>query len=319
MTDGLSDNKITLARNAMATRFEIVLVGENHVALRAAGEEALDQVGRLDGQLSLYRSSSEIALINAKAGTEPVRVSPLVFDLLKKSKELWERTSGAFDITIAPLVRCWGFMKGTGARPTDEEILTAKADVGMQLLDLNEEECTVRFQNPKMMLDLGSIGKGYALDVAAEILRDSGISNALLHGGTSTIIGMGKDSENEPWKVVIEAPPEQERASDSKSKNIVTIIPLDNAALSVSAVWGKSFSIEGKTYGHVIDPRTGWPSESGVLAAALAPSAMQTDAFSTAVLLSNQQELHTLMDSFPYLRYLRLDRDQRIEKNLESN
>jgi thiamine biosynthesis lipoprotein len=128
---------------------------------------------------------------------------------------------------------------------------------------------------------------------------------------------MGKDSESEPWKIVIEAPPEQERASDSKSQNIVAVIPLHNNALSVSAVWGKSFSIEGKTYGHVIDPRTGWPSESGVLAAALAPSAMETDAFSTAVLLSNQQELHALMESFPYLRYLRLDCDQRIDQNLK--
>ena len=101
---------VTLARHAMATRFEIVLHGTNSVSLRAAGEEALDEVDRIEALLSLYRPSSEIAHINARAAREPVRVSPEVFQLLQRAQTLSAATGGAFDITIAPLVRCWGFM-----------------------------------------------------------------------------------------------------------------------------------------------------------------------------------------------------------------
>src|SRR5262245_50133967 len=101
---------VTLARHAMATRFELVLHGTDPVALRAAGEEALNEIERIEELLSLYRNTSEIAHINARAAREPVRVSPPVFRLLEQARQLSEETGGAFDITIAPLVRCWGFM-----------------------------------------------------------------------------------------------------------------------------------------------------------------------------------------------------------------
>src|SRR5438309_271553 len=108
---------VTLARDAMATRFEIVLQGENPVSLRAAGEEALDEIARLENQLSLYRPTSEIAHLNARAAHEAVRVSPGVFALLQQARQLSEESGGAFDITIAPLVRAWGFMGGSGELP----------------------------------------------------------------------------------------------------------------------------------------------------------------------------------------------------------
>lgn len=100
---------VTLARNAMATRFEIVLHGENPVSLRAAGEEALGEIERLEAQLSLFRPSSEIAHLNVRAAREAVRVTPALFALLRQAQVLTEETDGAFDITIGPLVRCWGF------------------------------------------------------------------------------------------------------------------------------------------------------------------------------------------------------------------
>src|SRR5579863_5705402 len=100
---------VALARNAMATRFEIVLHGEDPVRLRAAGEEALDEIGRIEGQLSLFRPSSEIARVNAGAAHGPVKVSPPVFRLLQHAARLSHETGGAFDVTIAPLMRCWGF------------------------------------------------------------------------------------------------------------------------------------------------------------------------------------------------------------------
>lgn len=293
----------------MATRFEFVLAGENAVRLRAAGEEALDEIDRLEAQLSIYRSGSEIAEVNRFAAAEPVRVSPEVFALLERARELSRLTGGAFDITIAPLVRCWGFMRGDGSRPTDEELGAARELVGIERLELNEADCTVRFQRHGMMLDLGSIGKGYALDKAAEILRDAGIERALLHGGTSTLISIGTDADGSPWKIAVDTGDPR----DAAEKSVVAVVELVDESLSVSAVSGKSFILEGKMFGHVLDPRTGWPTQTALLGAAIQDSAAASDAISTAILLAKPEELIHLASRIPKLRYLQvsLDKDEK--------
>src|SRR6266404_4213159 len=128
---------LRLACSAMATRFEMVLHGEDAVALRAAGEEAISEIERLEEQLSLYRPSSEISALNARASRAPVRVTPPLFALLQHAQQLSQETGGAFDITIGPLVRCWGFMGGTGRLPSAEELAQARAMVGMDLVHLD--------------------------------------------------------------------------------------------------------------------------------------------------------------------------------------
>ena len=140
-------------------------LGESAVALRAAGEEALDEIERLEEQLSLYRPSSELSNINACAATRSVRVEPKLFRLLQRAQRLSVETGGAFDVTIAPLMKCWGFVRGTGGLPDPEELKDAQSKVGMQLITLDEDNFTVRFHREGVMIDLGSVGKGYALDV----------------------------------------------------------------------------------------------------------------------------------------------------------
>lgn len=291
-----------MAHSAMATRFEFVLVGRDPARLRAAGEEAFDEVDRIEAQLTLYKSSSEIAHVNAGASFKPVRVSPTTFDLLTRAQHFWQLSDGAFDITVAPLVRCWGFMKGSGERPTDEQIAAAREVVGMQFLELDPAAVTVRFKRAGMMLDLGSIGKGYALDIAAEILRDADVENALLHGGTSTIYGMGNDIEG-PWKIALEKPRGPNDPATEPTERL-TVIELQNQAMSVSAVWGKFFVLNGKTFGHVIDPRTGWPAENAVLGCVVTDSAADSDALSTAVLLGDTQGLERISQEKTGIRFL---------------
>lgn len=288
---------LTLACHAMATRFELVLHGENPVALRAAGEEALGEVERLEARLSLFRPGSEIARLNARAAHEPVRVTPATFALLQQAQELHAETGGAFDITIAPLVRCWGFMGGSGRVPTAEELGEARSKVGMNLVHLNPRDFTVRFEREGMMLDLGAIGKGYAIERAVELLREAGVTSALFHGGTSTVYGLGQPPDSDCWKIAVENPtcgtsfqpvshfeqaPNGDRP-DACPAPFATV-PLKDAALSVSAIWGKCFQAEGKTFGHVIDPRIGQPACQALLAAVVLPSATETDALSTALL-----------------------------------
>jgi len=198
---------VILARHAMATRFELVLHGANEAALRAAGEEALNEVDRLENQLSLYRPGSEIAQVNARAAHEPVQVSPEVFALLQHARQLHAETEGAFDITVGPLVRCWGFMHNAGRLPSPEEAAAARAQVGMNLVHLDEARRTVRFARPGVMLDLGAIGKGYAVERGTELLREAGVTSALFHGGTSTVSAIGHPPDAEAWAVAIEPPP----------------------------------------------------------------------------------------------------------------
>jgi thiamine biosynthesis lipoprotein len=299
----------------MATRFEIVLYGENPVALRAAGEEAIEDIQRLEAQLSLYRPLSEIAHVNARAAREAVRVSPGVFALLERAQSLATETSGAFDVTIAPLVRCWGFMGGSGKTPAPNELADARAKVGMHLVHLNRQDFTVRFAIEGVMLDLGAIGKGYAVGCASEVLREAGVTSGLLHSGTSTVTAIGTPPGEDSWKIAIDHPANRPNGtvaatvadlrddSGGRSKPLTTI-PLKDESLSVSAVWGKSFVADGQTHGHVLDPRTGNPATGAVLAAVVLPSATETDALSTALLTLGPDGHEMLANLRPGMRTL---------------
>ena len=304
---------VTLARNAMATRFEVVLHGENPASLRGAGEEALAEIERLEAQLSLFRPTSEIAHLNARAAVEPVRVTPMLFALLQNAQKLSSETSGAFDITIAPLVRCWGFMGGSGQVPQPEDLAEARARVGMHLVHLDATELTVEFAREGVMLDLGAIGKGYAIGQAAAVLRDTGVETALLHGGTSTIYALGTPTDSAGWKVAIAKPRNRHKlpslridpqANPEEDSTAFATIYLRDESLSVSAIWGKSFTSEGQVFGHIIDPRNGQPAQSGLLSAVVLPSATETDALSTALLTLGLQGYQQILSLRPGMRAL---------------
>jgi thiamine biosynthesis lipoprotein len=268
------------ARNAMATRFEIVLTGDDSARLRAAADEAFDEIEQLEAQLSLFRPTSEIANVNARAAREPVRISPETFRLLQHAARLSAETGGAFDITIAPLMRAWGFVNGGGHLPEPGELAAARACVGMNLVQLDAATHTVRFARPGVMLDLGAIGKGYAVGRAAELLRDVGITSALIHGGTSTACAIGCPPDTAAWKIAVEYP----CTTAELSRPLLANIELHDEALSMSAGWGKAFHANGRDYGHVIDPRTGEPANNALLAVVVTKCATETDALSTALL-----------------------------------
>ncbi|HET6456970.1 MAG TPA: FAD:protein FMN transferase [Armatimonadota bacterium] len=264
----------------MATRFELVLNGEDPVRLRAIGEEALGEIERLDRQLSFYRPESDVSSINARAAKEPVKVEPRLFRLLVLCRELSLKTSGAFDITIAPLMRAWGFAGGKGKTADSAEVKTARKVVGMGHLKL--DNFTIRFESQGMAIDLGAIGKGYAIEQAAEILRENGIEGGLIHGGTSTVYAIGVQADGSPWRIALADP-------------LSGCIDLRDSSLSISAVHGKSFTADGIEFGHVLDPRTGKPVKDNQAAAVVGPSATICDALSTALLVAGKQAL----DEFP--------------------
>src|SRR5437870_2498506 len=182
---------VRAARAAMGSLFEVYAFGEDAGQMEGAASEALDEIERLDAQLSHYRDDSDIARINTLAGSEWVRVEPCLFALLERCAALSRVTDGAFDITAGPLVKAWGFFRGEGRVPPEEEIAGLRDRVGMPHVRLDAARSAVRFTSPGVEIELGAIGKGYALDEAAGVLRFYGIESALLHGGQSTIYALG--------------------------------------------------------------------------------------------------------------------------------
>ena len=267
---------IRLAQRAMACRFELVLEGEDAPRLRAAGEAALREIEWLETRLSRFLPASDTSRINARAATEAVPVEPWLFDLLKRCRRLHEHTNGAFDLTVGPLMQAWGFYGDGGRVPDADALAEARRRAGMRLVNLDEAQRAVRFAREGVALDFGAIGKGYAVDEAIHILREAGVERAFLHGGTSTMYGLGQPADAEAWNVAIVDP----GAADEP----VAVVALRDEALSVSAASGKSFEFEGVCYGHVLDPRLGKPVRGAALAAAAAASAETADAVSTALL-----------------------------------
>jgi FAD:protein FMN transferase len=283
----------------MATRFELLLEGSEQAYLQSAGEEAIAEIERLHAHLSFFRASSAVGRINARAAVEPVRVDPEVFRLLLRAGRMHVLTGGAFDITVGPLMRCWGFALGAGSLPEPEALEETRGVVGMELILLDEEAHTVRFARPGVLIDLGAIGKGYALEQAAHVLRELGVTSALLHGGTSTVEAIGSQPAGDPWKVAIAYPGEA-----GGGEQLLAVVALEDEALSVSAVWGRSFEADGQVYGHVLDPRSGRPAMGAALAAVICSSATEADALSTALLTlgpDEHQVVTTARSDLPFL------------------
>ena len=270
---------VRLACQAMGTRFELALYGGEVVRLRAAGEEAITEITRLHNELSAFRPQSQIGRVNAGASTGPVHVTPELFSLLTDIRRLSEMTGGAFDVTVGPLLETWGFRGPRKRAPDETAVSEALARVGISHVSLNAQDRTVSFDHAGMRLDLGGVGKGYALDVATDVLRSAGVSCALLHGGTSTVRAIGQDPAGNPWKIAVRHP------SEDGGEGFMKIVTLEDVAMSVSAASGRVFEAEGRVYGHVIDPRTGYPASVAELAVVVTPGAMVADALSTGLLV----------------------------------
>jgi thiamine biosynthesis lipoprotein len=186
---------VRLAVDAMATRFELVYWGP-----RGAGEEALDEIVRLESRLSAFLAASDVSWINAHAGERAVTVEPRTFALLRRCVELSGLTGGAFDMTVGPLLQVWRFAGDGGALPPPELLADARMRVGYQHLHLDPGASTIRFGRSGMRLDLGAAGKGYAIDAAIAVLESHGVRVALLHGGTSSVHAIGRPPDG-AWTV----------------------------------------------------------------------------------------------------------------------
>lgn len=299
----------------MGTRFEIVLCGRGGDAgpsvlfLETCAEAALDEIAFLDGRLSLFRKESYLSHINASAGDGPVRLDGELFDLLDTCRKVNEASLGAFDITVGPLMRSFGFHQCEGKELAEEARGAARTAVGQNRLIIDEEKMTVSFSGPGTSIDLGGAGKGFAIDSAARLLREEGIRNALIHGGTSTVAALGTPPRRSGWEVGIRDPRSRE---DRTERAMVRRVRLRDEALAVSAPHGRFFRKDGRMEGHVMDPIEGKPAQGALLAAAVSRSALEADAWSTAFLAAGPERFSDLAARAPDVTALMMDSKGKI-------
>ena len=198
---------LRFSRRAMATQFEVVLPYGLPFALPAA-ESALDLIDTLEDQLTVFRDHSEVSRLNARAAEHPISVESRLFDLIEFAAHITRQTQGAFDIATGALTKAWGFYQRAGRVPTPAERSLAMSQTGIRFVALDRAQKTIRYLRRGLEINLGSIGKGYALDRAAELLgSDFGTNSALLHGGLSSVRAVGTPpGQDRGWPVAIKHP-----------------------------------------------------------------------------------------------------------------
>jgi thiamine biosynthesis lipoprotein len=282
----------------MACEFEVQLAAARDDDSMQHVFAALDLAEALEAQMTVYRGDSEVICINRCAAREPVRVESRLFNLFQQVEKLYRETDGAFDITSGPLSDAWGFSRREGRIPSEASIKAAREQVGMQNVLLDENAKTIAFRKAGVSVNLNGIGKGYALDRMAEVLDLHSVDEYLLHGGKSSVLARG----NQPghgtrgWTVGLRHP--------LRPAERLAEFCLRDQSLSTSGSGTQFFIRRGRRYGHILDPRTGWPAEGLYSATVIAPTAAQADALSTAFYVMGPEEVEKYCAAHPEISAL---------------
>ena len=286
---------IRVSRRAMATTFEVAIPANTHREPIPAATAALDLIDELEDQLTVYRDHSEVSRLNAAAADGPVVVERELFELLSRCATWTVETEGAFDVAVGAVVKAWGFFQREGRVPSPGERTAAMARSGFRHVMLNAETLAVKYRVAGLELNLGAVGKGYALDRAARLLRDEwGVRSALLHAGGSSVYAIGHPpGDARGWPVRLRHPSEP-------GASLGTLRVRDRG-LGTSAATFQFFEYKGKQLGHLLDPRTGWPASGTACASVTAPTAAEGDAMSTAAFVLGAAGTERLVRLKPHL------------------
>lgn len=275
----------------MGTRFRLVVYAPDAATASRASDAAFERIARLDDTMSDYHPSSELMSLCQRAGGLPVPVSEDLFQVLAKAQELAERTDGAFDITVAPVVRLWRRARRQHEMPAPVELARARELVGHAKLRLDPRARTAQLLKKGMLLDLGGIAKGYAADQALVVLKKHGITSALVAAGGDIAVSAPPPGR-EGWRIGI-APLE------SPDKPPTRFLLLHDAAVSTSGDAEQYLEIAGKRYSHIVDPRTGVGVVGRSSVTIVAPNATTSDGMATAVSVLGAERGLELVRSTP--------------------
>lgn len=288
------------SRRAMGCEFQIFFDQAEEKNFGATAMAVFEEIERLEDAFSIYRSSSEISRVNRTAQFQPTQLSDDLVDILELGLKISRQTKGAFDLTSTPLVRAWGFLDRKPRVPTQEAIADALQHVAWDKVKLDTSAQTVSLE-PNQELNLNSIGKGFALDRAAVLIRQSGIDRFVIHGGQSSVLAR-KSNEvpievpSDGWLVGITHPliPQQR----------IGEILLRNETMATSGTARQGFFHQGRRLGHLIDPRTGWPTSHHLSATVVCDNAALCDAIATAFFVMETEDVAEYCRQHPEVKAL---------------
>jgi thiamine biosynthesis lipoprotein len=275
----------------MACVYAIDAYGPDAEALPHIVGDAFDEVDRIDRLMSNYKADSGLSRINAEAARHPVAVDPELFEFIVEATDYSRQSEGAFDITVGPLMKAWGFFGGEGRVPGGDELAVARRHVGSRHVILNRIERTIAFDEPGVELDLGGIAKGYAVDRVVSLLKQRNVAAALISAGGSTIYGLAAPPAREGWDVMIQDP--------IHSAKVATTVTLKDRALSVAGTSEKSFAVDGVRYSHIMDPRTGSPVQGVLSVAVMTSSGTAGDALDDAFFVLGPERTRAYLRRLP--------------------
>ena len=238
-----------------------------------------DKINELDDMLSTGKETSEVSRLNR--GGEAV-LSPTMANLVKRSLDIYKKTDGLFDITIYPLMELWGFPTKNYRVPSEKEIEEKLKLVGSDKIDFNEETRKISFKNKGMEIDFGGIGKGYITDELVKILTDEKVESAIINLG-GNVFGFRKKPDGSLWNIAIRDPNEPDK--------YMAAIRLEDSAVITSGGYERYFEENGIIYHHILDPRTGKPSESGLKSVSIiSKDGTLADALSTSLFIMGEEK-----------------------------
>lgn len=279
--------------NYRETRFlfdtEVYVEAHGWGAVKAA-REALDLMAEIDTKLNFYSPDSEISLINEQAGEHPVKVSELTFNAIEQALQIADQTQGIFDPTVGPLVKLWNIEGRTGPQivPSSQTVRDTLKLVGYEKVILNKEQREVYLPEKGMLLDMGAIAKGYAVEQAVSLIEKYKLTSMIVSAG-GNIYASGKKEDGMPWHIGIRDPVQKDK--------VIGYVKLNGQAIDTAGDYERYFFADGKKYGHIIDPRTGYPAQGSTSSTVLMASPVQADALATATfILGSEQGLKMITE-----------------------
>ena len=283
-------HELRVARRAMACLFEVIFNVGDHPEATEWAVEALDLIEQIEERFTVYRESSELIRLNGAARLGAAHVAPDLMRLLLRARDLHDWTGGAVDVAAGRLVRAWGFLARQGRTPSAELLAEARAQSGMSLVELDEQASRIHFSRRGVELNLGSIGKGWAIDRAVDLLQRRGAANVFVHGGQSSVRAMGHrrsaDGGGRGWPVGLRHPLLPNRR--------LATFQLHDEALGTSGSGTQFFVENGRKLGHILDPRSGRPAAGVLSATVVADTAADADALATALYVLGEAGLAAL-------------------------
>jgi len=280
----------TFRHPAMGTEFALYLYARSDAEGNDTAGAVFDEIDRIEQELSNYRETSELSRIVREAALAPVTTDPETFRFLEQSQHWSAASNGAFDITVAPLMKVWGFFNHGGRVPSREELEAIRAKVGYRNIELDSASRTVRFRAPGVELDPGGIGKGFAVDAAVAILRSRHVTAALLSAGSSTVYALGSPPGRGGWTVVV--------PDGLPDHATISTVVLRDTSLSSANCNEKNFTADGHLYCHIMDPRTLRPVEGRLHVSIIDPSATTSDALSNVLFVDAPAESLAFLERY---------------------